>query len=551
MFWLVFLVSVVSVAEDWPDREGRMTQVVQWARFEAQFTSSADYGNPVQDVQFEVDFTAPSGRKQTIPGFWDGGRTWKVRFSPDETGKWTYRSRCSLEADAGLSNRAGEFNCIPYSGDNPLYRHGTVSLSENRRYLIYSDGTPFFWLSDTAWNGALLSDEEDWEAYLKDRVAKGFTAIQFVTTQWRAATGDADGRLAFTGKDRIQINPVFYQRMDQRINTLNDFGLVAAPVLLWTCTSVDPGLTLPDDQLIALARYMVARYGSHHVIWILGGDGNYKGERAERWRKIGRVAFGSHPSRLATMHPGGCSWVADEFRNEPWFSFNGYQSGHGDNADTLRWLCEGPPSRDWGKEPHHPVINLEPNYEAHRAYHSKRPHDAHAVRRAAYWSLLVSPPAGVTYGAHGIWSWQLEPGEPMDHKGTGIAPTWYEAMDLPGSTSMKHLKDLFSSVEWWKLLPAPELLVQQPGVGDPRRFVAVAKAEDDSWAMAYMPEGTTITLRTDLLKGRISARWFNPRTGEWSDSIGDEMGKEGSRIGDGKFTPADNNDWVLWIGASE
>jgi hypothetical protein len=400
----------------------------------------------------------------------------------------------------------------------------------------------------------LLSDEKDWETYLKDRVAKGFTTVQFITTQWRAATGDADGRLAFTGKDRIQINPAFYQRMDQRVNALNDFGLVAAPVLLWTCTSADPGLILPNDQLIILARYMVARYGSHQVIWILGGDGDYHGEKAERWRKIGRAAFGSHPSRLATMHPRGRSWVADEFRNEPWFSFNGYQSGHGDNADTLRWLCEGPPSQDWGKEPHHPIINLEPNYEAHTAYHSKRPHDAHAVRRAAYWSLLVSPPAGVTYGAHGIWSWQLKPEEPMAHKGTGIAPPWHEAVNLPGSTSMKHLKDLFSSIEWWKLLPAPELLVEQPGASDPRKFVAVAKAEDDSWAIVYVPEGITVTLRTELLKTQAKARysrWFNPRTGEWSNAMGSEMEKEGSRIRGKKFTPADSNDWVLWIGASE
>ena len=51
------------------------------------------------------------------------------------------------------------------------------------------------------------------------------------------------------------------------------------------------------------------------------------------------------------------------------------------------------------------------------------------------------------------------------------------------------------------MLPAPELLVEQPGASDPRRFVPVAKAEDDSWAMAYMPESTTIALRTGLIKG--------------------------------------------------
>ena len=46
---------------------------------------------------------------------------------------------------------------------------------------------------------------------------------------------------------------------------------------------------------------------------------------------------------------------------------------------------------------------------------------------------------------------------------------------------------LFSSVEWWRLLPAPELLVEQPGASDPRRFVAVAKAEDVGARRAVPP----------------------------------------------------------------
>ncbi len=527
----------------WTDREESMTQVSQWTRFQTQFTSSADYENPVQDVRVQVDFTAPDGGKHTIPGFWDGGRTWKVRFSPEQMGTWNYRSHCSNGSDAGLENQTGQFQCVPYDGGNPLYRRGIIRLSDNRRHLVHSDGTPFFWLADTAWNGALLSHEGDWAAYLQDRAAKGFTVIQFITTQWRAATGDADGRAAFTGEGEIQVSPEFYQRMDRRIDTLNDYGLVAAPVLIWTCTNIDPGLILPDDQLMVLAGYMVARYGSHQVIWILGGDGDYRDEKAQRWRKIGRTVFGDHSGRLATMHPQGRQWIADEFRHEPWFSFNGYQSGHGDNEDTLRWLCQGPPAEDWRKEPHHPIINLEPNYEAHTAYHSRKPHDAHAVRRAAYWSLLVSPPAGVTYGAHGIWSWQMEAAEPMGHEGSGVARQWHEAVNLPGSTDMKHLKSLFSSIEWWHLVPAPELLVQQPGADEPSRFVAAAKATDGSWAIIYLPEGTTISLQTDTLNSVDNARWFNPRSGEWSDVLHISGGFE-------SFTAPDSDDWILWIGTA-
>ena len=57
--------------------------VEQWTRLEDVFTGSKDYANPVQDVEVTVDFRSPSGNKRTLLAFWDGGRKWRVRFSPD------------------------------------------------------------------------------------------------------------------------------------------------------------------------------------------------------------------------------------------------------------------------------------------------------------------------------------------------------------------------------------------------------------------------------------------------------------------------------------
>lgn len=521
------------------------SDVAQWTRFEAAFTGSAEYENPVQDVQVEVDFTSPTGKKHTVLAFWDGEKTWKVRFSPEETGKWTYRSRASRESDAGLNNHTGEFTCGPYAGRNPLYRHGAIGVSENRRTLVHADGVPFFWLADTAWNGVLKSEARSWEVYLSDRVSKGFTAVQFVATQFLAAAGNADLRLAYIGREKIWIDPVFYQWMDERMDALNAHGLVAAPVLIWAAPwnkrtlALNPGTFLPDDQSILLAKYMVARYGAHQVFWILGGDGDYRGDRAERWRKIGHAVFGERPNRLATMHPAGRQWVADEFRDESWFSFNGYQSGHGDSGEDFRWLTEGPPSLDWKKEPRHPVINLEPNYEAHNGYRSKKPFDAHAVRRAAYWSLLVSPPAGVTYGAHGVWSWELKSRVPMSHPHTGVAAPWYEAMKLPGSDGMKHLKNLFSSLEWWRLMPDPELVLEQPGKDSPERFIAAARSETGDLAVVYIPEGGRVTLKADRLKLPANAEWFDPATGVRSSA--GKVSNEGRHL----FDAAQTGDRVL------
>ena len=517
----------------------------QWTQFETELTSSRVYENPVQEVRVQVEFTAPSGKRRTVLAFWDGGKTWRVRFSPDETGRWSYQTSCSQQSDKGLHDRSGEFVCGPYLRSNPLYRHGEIRLSENRRYLVQADGTPFFWLSDTVWNGALLSDEKGWDTYLQDRVDKGFTAIQFVMTQWRTATGDAEGRPAFTGKERVSINPEFFQRMDHRIDAVNEHGLIAAPVLLWAIRGEEnPGYFLPEDQKIVMTEYMVARYGAHQVIWMLGGDGEYRGEKAETWKRVGRAVFGQDHHRLATMHPNGRSWVGDEFRGEPWFSFIGYQSGHGDDDKTFRWLTQGPPSREWNREPMLPVINLEPNYEAHNGYTFRKFHDDHSVRRAAYWSLLVSPTAGLTYGGQGVWGWHQKVRLPVAHKGTGLGLPWYEAIHLPGSTHMKRMKDFFTAIDWWRLVPAQEMLVQQPGEKDAKLFIAAAKSDNGDLAVAYLPEGGDITLQTESLKRRAAARWFHPFTGGWLEAGSVDQSAQ-------EFTAPDRNDWVLCIEAKE
>ena len=202
----LFAVNVCS-AED----------VHQWGRFRGSLESAQDHKDPVRDVTLEVEFTGPGGKKSTRLGFWDGGRTWRVRFSPDQTGKWIWRSRC--RQDSGLNGERGEFRCIAYTGDNLLYRHGPIRVSQNGRHLAHVNGTPFFWLVDTVWNGALLSSKPDWDRYLDNRVSKKFTGIQFVTTQWRTAYTDAEGMVAYTGFEKIKINPAFFQRMDDRIDT--------------------------------------------------------------------------------------------------------------------------------------------------------------------------------------------------------------------------------------------------------------------------------------------------------------------------------------------
>lgn len=492
-------------------------EIRQYGVFEAVFTAQKDYPDPLAQ-EVTVVFSGPAGELERTPAFWDGGRTWRVRFSPERTGLWRYRVQAPDSGDAGLHNQSGAFRVAPAAGSNDLERRGPPRLSPDRRYFVHGDGTPWFWLGDTAWNGALLSTDEEWQRYLKDRAEKGFTAIQMVMTQWRAGRADELGQTAFSGTDQIQINPAFFQRMDRKVRAVNQQGLVAACVLLWALTSKDresPGEVLPEHQAIMLARYMVARYGAHGVIWILGGDGDYRGEKAERWKTIGRAVFPENRARRpVTLHPRGMQDPWTDLKNEPWLDFLMYQSGHGNNAKKWEWNATQGCAAGWRLEPPRPVVDGEINYEAHIDYHTKQPISEAQVRRAAYYSLLAAPPAGVTYGAHGIWFWARRPEVPLDHPRSGVAQPWQECLNYPGARQMKVLRELFDSLQWWKLRPDRTLLAEDPRDPEFRSYIMAARSRTGEFALLYLPANPVVKLNLSGFSGTVRAAWIDPRTGQ-------------------------------------
>ncbi|MCI0746571.1 MAG: DUF4038 domain-containing protein [Verrucomicrobia subdivision 3 bacterium] len=499
--------------------------VARWQRFETTLQSAADYTNPVQQASLTATFTSPSGKKHKVYGFWDGEKTWKIRFAPNEKGKWTYSTECSDKANNGLNVKTGEFNCAGPSGSSRFDKHGPIRVSNDQRYLAHDDDTPFFFLADTAWNGALLSSDSDWDLYIKERTRQKFTAVQWVTTQWRASPeGDRNKDLAYTGSNSIAINPKFFQRLDQKADALTKAGLLNVPVLLWAIAGgsnprVNPGVSLPDDQAILLARYMVARWQANPVLWILAGDGDYRREKAEKWKRIGRAVFNGISHAPVTMHPGGMQWVWNEFKDEDWYGVVGYQSGHGDDDKTLRWMTEGPLTEDWTKMPHRPLINLEPPYENHIAYQSKIPISPEIVRRAIYWTLLNNPTAGVTYGGHGVWGWDDGTKPPADHPGTGIPLPWQKALTMPAAEQMAYVYDFFTTNDFHRLRPTPVFVVNNPGKDKPAKFVTAARTDQKDTLIVYVPEDRTIEIKLNALPPSPNITWINPRNGQKSPAV--------------------------------
>lgn len=499
--------------------------VPQYGRFETSLQSAVQYTNPLQQAELRVVFTPPQGAPVRVYGFWDGGTTWRVRFAPHQTGAWAFRTECTDAANTGLHAQSGSFRCVAASGKTAFAQHGPVRVTADGFSLEHADGTPFFFLADTAWNGALRSTEDEWSFYLGERARQKFTAVQWVATQWRAAPeGDRHQRRAYTGTEQIELHPAFFQRLDAKARAVNQAGLLNVPVLLWAIghgsnPAVNPGWSLPEDQAIRLARHMVARWQAEAVVWILGGDGHYFGAEGEKWKRIGRAVFGDVAHAPVSLHPQGRHWNWPEFREEKWLDIIGYQSGHGDSADHLRWLTEGPVTKDWRTAPHRPFINLEPAYEGHLGYTSKKPIPDDLTRRIIYWSLLNAPTAGVGYGGHGVWGWDDGTKPPTDHPGTGTPLPWKKALTMPGAEQMSHLYTFFTGLDFWRLRPMPEAIVNNPGAQDPRRYIAAARTEKKDLTLVYVPEDRTVEILLEALPPSPEVRWWNPRTGERSPAV--------------------------------
>lgn len=497
--------------------------VAKWGRFEQGFKSSVAYENPFQQCTLKVTFTSPSGEKTVAYGFWDGGKTWRIRFSPNQLGHWTYRTACSDAANKRMDNQTGEFLCGSPTGQSSFAQHGPVQVARDRHHFEYADGSPFFWMADVAWNAPRLASSRDWITYTQVRAGQKFSAVQ-----WAAAPGtDVKNHSAFSGQSPITINPEYFQQLDEKVEMMNRAGLLSVIAPLWgnnTGTS-----DLPEDQIALLLRYMNARWGSYDVAWLLTIDEN----RSARWMRIGREVFGDTAHAPVIVFPGEVASGFDDFRGENWVDAFGFGLGQNMNNDSLAWLVSGPLGRESANQPAHPLINVLPPLENGLAAQSQARITDSDVRRIAWWSVLLTQPAGTSYGAQDVATWNATKQEKL--------PTWQLSLFLPGAKQMSGLAEFFSSTDYRGLRPAARSVATQPGRVSPRRYIAASESVAKDLSVTYVPEDRTLELLLEALPASPGIQWLNPRTGQKSPAVA-VVGTRACQLP----TP-DVGDWVLVI----
>src|SRR4051794_4614401 len=93
---------------------------------------------------------------------------------------------------------------------------GRLQVSANRRYLQFEDGTPFFYMADTAWELFHRLNREEANRYLEDRARKGFTVIQAVAlSELDGLTApNAYGAAPLIGGNPSRPNPEYFAHVD-------------------------------------------------------------------------------------------------------------------------------------------------------------------------------------------------------------------------------------------------------------------------------------------------------------------------------------------------
>ncbi len=202
-------------------------EIEQWGVAELTFRGPSQ-GNPYLEVQLSATF-AQGDRAITVPGFWDGGDVYKVRFSPPAPGQWHYRTSSNRPE---LDDHTGTLTAAPPSEGN----HGPVEVFETW-YLRYADGTPYHQCGTTcyAW---IHQPEELQQQTLKTLASSPFNKIRFCIFPKSYAYNQNEPELfAFVRKadgsfDFSRPDPAFLRHLERRILDLQRLG-IEADLILW------------------------------------------------------------------------------------------------------------------------------------------------------------------------------------------------------------------------------------------------------------------------------------------------------------------------------
>lgn len=527
----------------------------KWISTEITFTAT-ERVKSIHDASIDVEFKSLStGTVILLPGFWDGGYTWRVRFAPTETGVWEYTVTAS-GTDIGLNNIKGSLTAEEYTGELEIYKHGFIKTEKDVRYLMYNDGTPFFYLGDTHWNvqkeefdepgpnaGDIKTDSHF--KYICDRRwEQGFTVYQTepLYRSYKVEKGTVE-----------EEDIPGFQHFDRYFKYIADKGFVHAnaELLFPTASEVTPEFS---DNLEILVRYWVARYASYPVLWTLGQEVDDAWNRPflDLYKRmctiITEIDPYKHPTSAHQVNTAGVGCLGNVPVASVDGGYNEYDPANNERTGRNRasaflnvkghswWAIQWRPCVDqqynfnmpkdyWENGQGKPVVNYEARYD--------HLYTKGFGARVQAWISYLNGLCGYAYGGADMWVYigtYAQHADGFDGVDVITIPekriTWSELINAPISTEMTYLRRFFDAIEWWRLTPDFDygnVFTHLSG-----QNYAVSHIDDELY-LVYLydrsddPVGKIINMDESA---SYTAKWFDTVTGEYTVISDNVIGKE-------------------------
>lgn len=427
-----------------------------------------------------------------------------------------------------------------------------IKVHENQRFLAHADGTPFFWMADTAWELFHRTNREEAEYYLSTRAKQGFNVVQAVALAELDGlnTPNAYGEKPLTSINPLEMNEKYWEHVDFIIDLAAQKGIYIALLPTWgdkvfkESWGVGPEIFNPENAF-TYGQWIGKRYANQkNLIWVLGGDRNPRANSndVKIWNAMAEGISASAEKNnpiLKTFHPqpyspgGSSTW----FHKEDWLDLNMHQTGHCPNQPTYKKI-----THDYNLTPAKPTIDGEPLYEEHpKCFNAKELgySEADDIRRIMYWNVFAGA-AGQTYGCHAVWQMFKLDKQPIN---APLKP-WNISLDLPMANQVKHLKNLMLSKPYFNRIPDQSMVLDTQA--EDENFVIATRDANGKYAFIYFPTGkaTNVDLST-MSKKKLTANWYDPRTGISIPYIAKQLTR-----GKNSIVPPSSGrsqDWVLIV----
>lgn len=509
---LLVCVAIILVNNSvWP----QVASVPKWSVHELALRSDERYTNPYTQIDVTATFQGPGDIKKTVRGFWDGDRTFKVRFTPTAEGRWTYSTTSS---DAGLNGRTGIINCTaPRSGN-----HGFVRRDEKYPYhFVYDDDTRYFMFGQTYYNLMRLAMvKTNWKTSIDNSLATGMNKVRLFLAPTNSSKSK-DPETSPYGSNKDTLNLSHWKKLDEVVEYMNDKGMVA-DLLLFNYETIY-GTQVQDERYL---RYAIARYAAFpNVIWCLVNEWNYTPKSQSYWNAMGRIVRDKDPwiSEGAFLRPLSIhqrTRIDFQFFDASWPVHAIFQYGvrnkkysDGDQWGNLGIL--------YNLGHNMPVVNDEYGYIGE--YNDKSVKGDPNLTREKHRQIIWGIYAAGGYGSAGD-KYGYSTGRPY------FSGHWYQPEEY---RDIKRLVDFFTTkgIEYWKMSSQNSLLTSG------NRVYVLARTGKQY--VFYTAVGGTFS--ANIAPGTYTAHRYNPRTGE-DIALADVVG------GDSRsFAVPDSEDWVVYL----